>query len=51
MNELQTDSRDRNIRDLYTGIKEFKKGYQPRTSLVKDENGDLLANSHNIFNR
>jgi hypothetical protein len=24
-------------------------GYQPRASLVKDENGDLLANSHNIL--
>jgi hypothetical protein len=30
---------------------EFKKGYQPRTNLVKDENGDLLADSHNILNR
>jgi hypothetical protein len=29
----------------------FKKGYQPRSNLVKDENGDLLADSHNIFNR
>jgi hypothetical protein len=27
------------------------KGYQPRTNIVKDENGDLLAHSHNIFNR
>jgi hypothetical protein len=26
-------------------------GYQPRNNLVKDENGDLLADSHNIFNR
>jgi hypothetical protein len=29
----------------------FKKGYQSRTNLVKDENGDLLAYSHNILNR
>jgi hypothetical protein len=40
-----------NIGDLYRGIKVFKKGYQPRTDLVKDENGDLLANCHNILNR
>jgi hypothetical protein len=33
------------------GINEFKKGYQPRSNLVKDENGDLLADSHNILNR
>jgi hypothetical protein len=26
-------------------------GYQPRTNLVKHENGDLLADSHNILNR
>jgi hypothetical protein len=23
----------------------------PRTSVIKDENGDLLADSHNILNR
>jgi hypothetical protein len=34
-----------NIRDLYRGINEFKKGYQPRRNLVKDENGDLLADT------
>jgi hypothetical protein len=32
-------------------INEFKRGYQPRNNLVKDENGDLLADSHNILNR
>jgi hypothetical protein len=36
--------------DLYRGINEFKRGYQPRNNLVKDENGDLLADSHNILN-
>jgi hypothetical protein len=29
----------------------FKKVYQPRSNSVKDENGDLLANSHNTLNR
>jgi hypothetical protein len=29
----------------------FKKGYQPRTKIVKDEKGDLAANSHNILVR
>jgi hypothetical protein len=36
---------------LYRGINEFKKGYQPRTNLLKNENGDLLADSHSILNR
>jgi hypothetical protein len=51
INELATDSKNKNIRDLYRGINEFKIGYQPRNSLVKDENGDLLGDSHNILNR
>jgi hypothetical protein len=51
INELETNSKNRNIRDLYRGINEFKRGYQPRNNLVKDENGDLFADSHNIFNR
>jgi hypothetical protein len=29
----------------------FKKAYQPRSNLVKEECGDLLANSHSILNR
>jgi hypothetical protein len=51
INELATNSKNKNIRDLYRGINGFKRGYQPRNNLVKDENGDLLADSHNILNR
>jgi hypothetical protein len=51
INELESNSKNKNIRDLYRGINEFKKGYQPRTNLVKDEGGDLLADPHNILNR
>jgi hypothetical protein len=45
------NSKNKNIRDLYRGINEFKRGYQPRTTLVKDDNGDLLADSNTIVNR
>jgi hypothetical protein len=45
IDELATNSRNKNIRDLHRGINYFKKGY-----IVKDENGDLLADSHNILN-
>jgi hypothetical protein len=51
INELATNNKNKNIRDLYRGINEFKRGYQPRNNLVKDENGDLLAVSHSILNR
>jgi hypothetical protein len=37
---------NKNIRDLYRGVNEFKRGYQPRSIFVKDEDGGLLANSH-----
>jgi hypothetical protein len=51
MNELAMNSKDKNIRDLYREINVFQSGYQPRISLVKDENGDLFVDSHNILKR
>jgi len=36
---------------LYRGISDFKKGYQPRCNIVKDEKGDLVADSHSIVAR
>jgi len=36
---------------LFRGISDFKKGYQFRTITVKDKNGDLVADSHNILAR
>jgi hypothetical protein len=51
INEFETNSNNKNIRDLYRGINEFKKGYQPRTNMVKEENGDLLQIPHSILNR
>jgi len=36
---------------LYRGISDFKKGYQPRTNIVKDEKGDIVADSHSILAR
>jgi len=38
----------KNIRDLYIGINDFKKSYHPRCNIVKDEKGDLVADSHSI---
>jgi hypothetical protein len=43
INELETSNKNKNIRDLYRGINEFKKGYQPRINKITDENGNLLA--------
>jgi len=49
--ELETKSKVNNVRDLYRGINDFKKGYQPRTIIVKDEKGELIADPHSILTR
>jgi hypothetical protein len=40
-----------NIRDLYRGINDVKKRYQPRTRIVKDEKSDLVAGIHSLMSR
>jgi hypothetical protein len=47
---LQRTVRTR-ISDLYKGVNEFKRGYQPRNNLVKAENDYLLSGYHSILNR
>jgi len=49
--ELETNIKIQNIRDLYRGINYFKKGYQSRCNIVKDEKVDLVADSHSIVAR
>jgi len=36
---------------LYRGINDFKRGYHPRTNIVKDWKGDLVADCHSILAR
>jgi hypothetical protein len=43
INELATNCKHKNIRDLYRGIKDLKGA---TSYLVRDENGDLLADSN-----
>jgi hypothetical protein len=49
IDEFDTNSKIKNITDLYTGISDFKEGYQPRTNIVKDEKGNLVTDSHSIM--
>jgi hypothetical protein len=51
INELETNNKDKNVRDLHRGTNEFKKGYQPRINIIKDENGNLLADTQSVFIR
>ena len=48
---LETNSKIQNIRDLYSAINDFKKGYQARCNIVKDKKGDLVTDSLNIVAR
>ena len=49
--ELETNSKIKNVRDFYRDISDFKKGYQPRTIIVKNEKGELVADTHSILAR
>jgi hypothetical protein len=51
INELEINSKNKDIRGLCRGINDFKEGYQPRTNVVKDEKGDLVAYSYSILAR
>jgi len=51
IDELETNSKIKIIRDLYEGINGFKKGYQPRTNIVKNEKDDLVRDCHSILAR
>ena len=49
--EIETNGKIQNIRGFYRGINDIKKEYQPRCNIVKDEKGDLVADSHSIVAR
>jgi hypothetical protein len=51
INELETKNKNKNIRDLYRGINEFKKEYEPRINIIKDENGNVIADPQGVLNR
>jgi hypothetical protein len=49
INELESNNKNKNIRDLYRDINEFKKGYQPKINIENYENGNLLVDHQNIL--
>jgi hypothetical protein len=51
INQLETNNKNKNIRDLYRGITAFKRGYQPRRNLMECRNGDLTADIHISLSR
>jgi hypothetical protein len=51
MDGLETNSKTKNIRDVYRGISDFKKGYQPRTNILQDVKCDLVTDFRSILAR
>jgi hypothetical protein len=51
INELEINDKNKNIRDLYRRVNEFKEGYQTRINIIKDENGNLIADPKSVLNR
>jgi hypothetical protein len=51
IDELETNNKNKNIRDLYRGVNEFRKGYQTGINIIKDENSNLLADPQNVLKR
>jgi hypothetical protein len=46
--DIEFNSKNKTISDLFRGITEFKKGYQPKINRVRDERCDLLADLKKI---
>jgi hypothetical protein len=51
INKLETNNKNKNIRDLYRGINEFKEGYQPRINIIKDENDNLFTDPQSVLKK
>jgi len=49
IDEFETNIKIKNVRLLCRGISDFKKGYQLRTNVVRDEKGDLVTDCHSIL--
>jgi hypothetical protein len=51
INELETNNQNKNMKDMYRGINGFKKGYEPRINIRKDDDLNLIAHLQSILNR
>ena len=51
VNKLEENSKNKNIWEMYKGINEFKKGYQPRAYVIKKDDGTIVADTTSILSR
>jgi len=48
--EIEENCQSGNVRGMYMGINNFRKGFQARTEMVKDENDNLITDSTGVLN-
>ena len=51
IDELGTNGKLKNIRNLYRGISDYKKGYQLITNIAKGEKSDFVTDCNSILAR
>jgi hypothetical protein len=51
IDENETKNKIKDISDLYRSVSEFKRRYQSRPNVARDEKGDLVADSYSILDR
>ena len=51
VNWLEENSKNKIILEIYNGINEFKKGYQPRAYVIKKQDGTILADTSSVLSR
>ena len=50
-NYMEVNGKNKNIRDVYQGIRVQKKGFLARANILRDENGDVVVNLKSILYR
>ena len=48
ISEIEQSRRSGRVREQYQGIKEIKNGYQPRSVMIKDKEGELIMNEDEV---
>jgi hypothetical protein len=51
LKENEKNSKNKNIREIYKGINECKKGYRPRAYVIKKHDGTIVADTPSILSR
>ena len=49
VNKIEENSKNKNIREMYKGINEFKKSYQLRVNVIKKHDGTIVADTTTIL--